>query len=442
MKKYLWIFLLSASILFAFSGCSSNGTADTAGSFEDGTISSAADLLALASDSSGWSGDYLLTCNISLSDVCNASDGSWTPIGNATTLFTGTFDGAGYAISDLYINSSGSDYQGLFGYSTGTIRNLGVVNCEIAGGEYTGGLIGLNNGIVTNCYAAGSISGSRRTGGLIGRNYSSAVVTGCYAGTSVTGSESNVGGLIGTNSADLTDCYATGNVTSAGESAGGLIGSNSGDLTDCHATGIVNGTGYLGGLLGENSGVVTSCYAEGNVIGTDSDDFVGGLIGVSYADVTGCYATGDVSGSDDDVGGLIGDKEGGTLSDCYATGDVYGAGDYVGGLLGENCLGDVTNCYAVGEVNGSSYVGGLIGDLSMGSVSYSCYDTTTTGQSVGYDGGTDSVSTVMGYATTLMKTYATYSANWDISTSAADNKTWTIDGILNSGYPYLTVIAP
>ena len=58
---------------------------------------------------------------------------NWIPIGNYSAnedlYFSGVFDGDGHSITDLYINSE-SSYQGLFGYSTGIIENLNVVDVE------------------------------------------------------------------------------------------------------------------------------------------------------------------------------------------------------------------------------------------------------------------------------------------------------------------------
>ena len=70
----------------------------------------------------------ILVADIDMSSVCHAADAekglgevSWTPIsdyavnnGDDDKVWSGTFDGGGYSINNLYINSS--DYQGLFGY--------------------------------------------------------------------------------------------------------------------------------------------------------------------------------------------------------------------------------------------------------------------------------------------------------------------------------------
>ena len=57
-------------------------------------------------------GDYYLNTNITI----NASN--WTPIGNASTPFTGTFDGKGNNYTITWTGSAaGSSYYGIFGNS-------------------------------------------------------------------------------------------------------------------------------------------------------------------------------------------------------------------------------------------------------------------------------------------------------------------------------------
>ena len=52
----------------------------------------------------------------------------WDPIGTATKPFTGSLNGDGYKITGLWINRTGDNYVGLFGYIDGaTIENVGVI---------------------------------------------------------------------------------------------------------------------------------------------------------------------------------------------------------------------------------------------------------------------------------------------------------------------------
>lgn len=57
---------------------------------------------------------------------------------------------------------------GLFGNSTGSISNIGLINVNIKGGN--SGVGGLAGGAraVSNCYSTGSVTGTQYVGGLIG----------------------------------------------------------------------------------------------------------------------------------------------------------------------------------------------------------------------------------------------------------------------------------
>ena len=72
-----------------------------------------------------------MTYDITFKDTAAAE---WKPIGtaNATAsyIFEGTFDGQGHKISDVVINNS-SNYQGIFGYNAGIIRNVVLENVNI-----------------------------------------------------------------------------------------------------------------------------------------------------------------------------------------------------------------------------------------------------------------------------------------------------------------------
>ena len=71
--------------------------------------------------------------------------------------FSGSFDGQGYTISGIRINRTQDDV-GLFGKvaNVGTVKNVILSDARITGGNYTGGIVGTNNGIVNNCIAVGT----------------------------------------------------------------------------------------------------------------------------------------------------------------------------------------------------------------------------------------------------------------------------------------------
>ena len=216
-----------------------------------------------------FGGEYIkLGADISLNDATNwnnwattAPANFWTPIGTINNPFIGTFDGVGYVISGVYINNT-SNYQGLFGYIGGIIKNLGVIASYVKGNDNVGGLAGYKygSGGITNCYSAGNVTGTGYVGGLVGYN----------------------------GNGSITNCYATGNVAGTGNRVGGLAGYNGSVITNCYATGNVTGTGYVGGLVGSNTApggnIISNSYATGNVTGTGTN--VGGLAGGSSSSIS------------------------------------------------------------------------------------------------------------------------------------------------------------
>jgi hypothetical protein len=184
----------------------------------------------------------------------------WHPIigPGGDPSFTGTFDGQGYEIRDLYINLPGIGNVGLFSIvgEGGRIEDIGIVNADVTSIAYIGGLVGLNKGIVSNSYSTGSLTGVLWVGGLVGQN--DGTVSNSYSTGSVT-SDSGAGGLVGGNTGTVNNSYSTGNVTSD-SGAGGLMAANSGTVSNSYSTGSVTGDDDIGGLVGYSEGTVTSAF--------------------------------------------------------------------------------------------------------------------------------------------------------------------------------------
>ena len=96
-----------------------------------------------------------------------------------------------------------------------------------------------------------------------------------------------------------------------------------------------------------------------------------GLFGKISKDATikNCSVSGSVTGKDN-VGGLVGSNDGGTISSCDAPSVSITGKDYVGGLVGfvrssSGALATIEKSYASGSVKGVSKVGGLVGLNSM-----------------------------------------------------------------------------
>jgi The GLUG motif len=212
----------------------------------------------------------------------------WEPLifyvpggGGSSVVFTGTFDGQGYEIRDLFINRPDEDWVGLFGSvdEGGVIKDVGAMNVTVIGRDTVGSLAGgIYGSTVSNSYSSGSVTGNDRVGGLAG--YANrGIMTGSYFTGSVNGYES-VGGLVGINFYDHTvsGSHFAGNVAGTW-SVGGLVGANcGGTVTDSHASGSVTGYEPVGGLAGLiwAAGTVSDCYSTASVTGEAG---VGGLVG-------------------------------------------------------------------------------------------------------------------------------------------------------------------
>lgn len=97
---------------------------------------------------------------ITLANDINLGGVPWTPIGS-NIGFSGTFDGGGYDISNLYINLT-TDRIGLFGViDTSAVKNVNIVGGSITGDTRVGGVVGLaiSSSSVINCSNSGSVSG-------------------------------------------------------------------------------------------------------------------------------------------------------------------------------------------------------------------------------------------------------------------------------------------
>ena len=307
----------------------------------------------------------------------------WRPIGGSSNPFAATFNGNGHVVSNLYITPKTQDDGspvgefGLFGSvgASGVIRETGLLNANVTGGDFVGPLAGASRGTVSHSYATGSVSGY-----------------GC------------VGGLVGSN--------------------------DFGAIKASYATGSVSGGKYIGGLAGcNNDGAIRSSYATGSVSGDTIkvgglDGYqVGGLAGNNGGSVTASYATGSVRGRKY-VGGLVGKNDDGSISASYSASEVTG-GQYIGGLVGGN-EGIVGYGYAIGKVSSDGtidapqrYIGGLAG-YNPGIIHYGLWDTESSGHQVGIgiEIGDGQSSDIFGKTTAELQSPAGYTGpyqDWDVS---------------------------
>ncbi len=238
---------------------------------------------------------YILMNDIDLSGT------NWTPISG----FTGTFDGNGYEISNLYI-SIAQEEVGLFADTSGTIKNLGIINADVtltnADNACAGILAGRSSGIINNCYAIGKVE--------------------------VSHSESSymVGGLIGYARSDILNSYFSGSVTSNGS---GTEGANCGGLV---------------GML--SSGTIDKCFVKDATLSDSNSGYVGGLVGclgtfVEFGLIKNSYVDG-LQTSNQSVAGLVAQAQSSSsISNCWV--NNLSRVDYA---YAYSSLGNFSDCYA------------------------------------------------------------------------------------------------
>ena len=206
--------------------------------------------------------------------------------------FTGTFDGQGYEIYDLFINRPNWSDVGLFGYvdQEGVVENIGVVNVTVIGAYCVGSLAGGNMGTVSNSYSTGNVTGGDGVGGLVGNNWKG-TVSNSYSTGNVTG-DGSVGGLVGWNEyGTVSNSYSTGNVT-GDMNVGGLVGLNTGGTAsnsfwDIQTSGQSTSDGGTGKNTTEMQDIATFSGAAWDIIevapGSTNTTFAWNIVnGVTY----------------------------------------------------------------------------------------------------------------------------------------------------------------
>ena len=161
----------------------------------------------------------------------------WTPIGNGTNKFQGTFDGKGYTVSNLVITGNNSN-AGFFGFTAnGVIKNLTIDNASVSGYLNVGVVAGTPyTSKYTNITLTGhvEVNGYAYVGGVLGKNAYADVtnITVNVDSTSYVKADSEnyrtyVGGVIGfMGEGNITVSNVTSNIRVEGSTCdvGGIVG--------------------------------------------------------------------------------------------------------------------------------------------------------------------------------------------------------------------------
>lgn len=202
---------------------------------------------------------------------------SWIPIGTESIPFSGNFDGNGNVIIGIKVNvvlERGEVVAGLFGYSKGSIHDLGLVDSNISVAitttstnyvclPYAGGIVGYNEGTIERCYNTGAISAF------------------CQP------SQVHAGGIAGHSSGYISNCFNTGDV----------LAQTGNTSYHAYAGGIAGQTSYR--FSSEYAYSIENCYNIGNVKTVGGHSSIGGISSnCSSSRMKGCYYLDNVEGSD------------------------------------------------------------------------------------------------------------------------------------------------
>lgn len=278
---------------------------------------------------------------------------------------------------------------GIAGWNGGSIKNCSTyatLGTQQDGYAYLGGIVGINNGTVTDSAPAASIT-----------------VRGRYI----------IGGVAGLNLTNASITYNTSDsipvTVQANECAGGVAGVNCGTIALGGTTLHVNITAesYAGGIAGSNNkrNDKAASIEGGNVTGTvtATKNYAGGAAGANYANITGVTLVDGacVRANDQFAGGIAGSNragngQNGTITGCINNAGpngnnytVYATNGNAGGIAGSNESGaqiinvGVDNGVKIGvaKCDAAAIAANNFGTIQGGTVG-SC-DITFAGESIG-----------------------------------------------------------
>ncbi len=325
---------------------------------------------------------------IQLADDIDLTGYDWTPIGEYSGRpFRGSFDGAGYTVSNITMDSSADEYTGFFGYvDSASIKDLTLENVSLEGDYCVGGLVGFmfigggEDVTISNVTVSGEIRSSSYASGIIGdmRSYSQAheegslTIENCTNNATIIAENANgaksagiIGHIHGINTT-LTNCTNNGDIIVStsrrcdvvvGGIAGYVMRTTETKMEGCMNTGDITVTSTdptkcnIGGIIStahEGSFELTNVKNKGNVTVTVNKvssvlestckAAVAGIVGSTSqtVNVTDSVNEGDVTLHDiqrtadrtNGVGGIFGFNDGApqTITRCSNTGNIFGEG--------------------------------------------------------------------------------------------------------------------
>lgn len=354
---------------------------------------------AIAENESFASWNYALTDDIDATGL-----EGFAGIGTAESKFNGTFDGRDKNIMGLKVENETGNAGLVANLGNGGILLDTNIYASDFKGEVVGSAVGMNEGgRIYNVTAFGNDVTGKIIGGIVGKNASGGDVKDVEADVVLKVDYDGFGGgIVGENNGKITNAFADSDVVgvACAGALGGVAGVSSGagaEIDNVKSNGIINGyfdiiddennvvqkSDNVGGIVGliKNGSHIHNGYNESLVSG---NNYVGGLVGksesngstknmiVNIVNVGNIVGHGQSSKNTDGsfkadggfVGGVIGYSGKGTdLSEAINAGTITGE-DYVGGIAGyndaESQLKNITN-ESSANIKGVNYVGGITG---------------------------------------------------------------------------------
>ena len=372
----------------------------------------------------GEGATFVLTADIDMNNTI------FTPIGTVGAgvnlkPFKGTFDGQNHVIR--HFRTGNYAQPGLFRYSQGVIKNLGMVDGELYYPQaHTSALCAFNAGTIQKCYVKNS-KRAKDGANYAGTGYGNAflvslnmggTISECYVEgdtmiwsanfpTNYQGRASlcayNYLGLI--KDCSVKNCLMETTSTNIYHRAGLVCGqSYFGHFQNCSVenSSLINhrasdrttfhGTGYFGVICGiANHSVFDSCYAKNSIVECEHLYYIGGLVGtLGYGSMNYCYNEGGLVRGAAYVGGIVGEATA-NFYHCHNSAKVEGVYTRVGGIAGiiygrnvkiSNYWSEITYCYNTGDISNPTidwytgetrdndfrypYLGGIVGQIHNG----------------------------------------------------------------------------
>lgn len=324
---------------------------------------------------------------LTISNATNGSDSNAASVGSLKMRGeTGTL-GSGVSLPEYndsfnyndYVsdkNARGSMAGGIIGCVTQNTTLEGCTNYGIVSHKSAaGGIAGWNDGSINGCSTYATLGtqqdGYAYLGGIVGINNGTVTDSAPAASITVRG-RYIIGGVAGLNLTNASITYNTSDnaipvTVQANECAGGVAGVNCGNIVLGSTTLRVNITAesYAGGIAGSNNtrNATIASIAGGNVTGTvtATKNYAGGAAGANYANISDVALTGGacVRANDQFAGGIAGSNRAGNGQNGTITGCTNNAGQ-----TGNNYTVYATNGNASG-IAGSNESGAQIINASV-----------------------------------------------------------------------------